>query len=434
MLSELPANSLGAAFAMQERCRGGVLVQKVDMAAGEAPLAVTAMMAIWLGARLLGEPPASIADRQQFLLSLGLVLAAMVNIKQSALELVLSVEIAGLLVILGGRARRIPALLDCWHIVPTAIIYGIWRWYATTSFPLGELKLLPIDQWNIALIPQIFSGIAYVISQKGTYFIFILLLFIMTTAFVRKKEPNITTIALLMGCAAIVLHDIFITITYVTHFDPKWAVDAHSYFRYMTQLSLIVVLGYALLLEGRFRGWVATLSPGHHRAYAAFGSAIILVLPFIASYWLRFDLATPQQEIARAIQASKTRIDRDAPLAILVPFDFEDIAGSFVRGNLLFVEPRLQIQKIATVTAEDAPTLSSLAAAGYHQALVGCSDYLTTTFPMPTKALALIRYTNNGWQLVDHWPYPAEMPRPHWSAMIPRGSFCGGEEPRAGHR
>ena len=39
--ASLPANSLGAAFAMQERCRGGVLVQKVDMAAGEAPLAVS---------------------------------------------------------------------------------------------------------------------------------------------------------------------------------------------------------------------------------------------------------------------------------------------------------------------------------------------------------------------------------------------------------
>jgi hypothetical protein len=37
----LPANSLGAAFAMRERCRGGVLVQKVDFAAGEAPLAVS---------------------------------------------------------------------------------------------------------------------------------------------------------------------------------------------------------------------------------------------------------------------------------------------------------------------------------------------------------------------------------------------------------
>ena len=401
---------------------------------GEAPLAVTAMMAIWLGARFLGDQDATEVDRRQILLAFALVLAAMTNTKQSALELALSIEIAGFVAVASGGTKYAPALLDCWHILPSALLYGIWRWYATTSFPVGELKLLPLNQWNIALIPQIFAGIAFAISQRGFYFFCIFMLFICSIAILRKNERNITSIALLMGCVAIIFHHIFITITYVTHFDPKWAVDAHSYFRYMTQLSLILVLGYVLLLRGWFLGWASALPVRRRRGYAAWGCGTILVLPLVASYWLRFDLAPPHPEIASAIEASKAKLDRGAPLAVLVPFDPDDIAGSFVRGNLLFVAPRLSFRHIETATGEDGLTLRNLAAAGYRQALVGCSDNLPASLHAPANALALITYTPTGWQLADHWSYPTDLRTQHWSGMIPRGSFCGGEEPRAKHR
>jgi hypothetical protein len=397
---------------------------------GEAPLAVTAMMAIWLGARLLGNEGLPRAERQQILLALALVLAAMTNTKQSALELALSIEIAGLIVIVSGRARQVPSILDSWHILPPAILYGVWRWYATTSFPVGELKLLPVNQWNIALIPQIFAGIIHAISQRGVYFALILLFFILTVSWVRRGERDSKTVALLAGSIAIIFHHIFITITYVTHFDPRWAVDAHSYFRYMTQLSLILMLGYVVLLQDWYRARAAALGPDQRRRLAAWSCGAILVLPFLGSYWLRFDLVTPQPEIAQAIEASKAKLDQHAALAVLVPGDPDDIGGSFARGTLLYIAPRLSFPHIRTVTGEDAATLGSLAAAGYHQALVGCSDDLPADLHAPANALALITYGKGGWAVSDHWPYPPHLRERHWSAMIPRDSFCGGPEPR----
>ena len=74
---------------------------------GEAPLAVTVMIAVSLGADLLAEMQAG-AARRHTVCSLGLVLAALVEIKQSALGLLL--PFAGTLLVLGllapGVARR----------------------------------------------------------------------------------------------------------------------------------------------------------------------------------------------------------------------------------------------------------------------------------------------------------------------------------------
>ena len=391
---------------------------------GEAPIAVTAMAAVWLGGTLLGSA-SDPSRRRELLTALGLILAAMVNIKQSAIGLVLSIEAGAVLLVMVRQRSCDYRLADLLHLVPALALYVVWRWYAETSFTIGELKALPVSQWNTALIPQILAGVAKQIAARGFYFAVILVFLAGTVAAVRRGVSGAMAMILVLGAATILFDNGFIIFTYIAHFDPASAVDAHSYFRYMSQLSLIVMLGLTLLYREPVIAWALARNHRTRTRLAAASAAAIILAPFAAIHYLRFDLAAPQPEMLRMAGAVKERLKPGERLAVLVPGDFNDIAGSYLRGILLYEEPRLIPSSIRTAVTADPATLASLAAAGYHRALLSCSSHAQGIPGLPGGAMVLLAQDGGAWHGIAAWPYPPGFGATHWAALLPKASFCG---------
>jgi len=127
----------------------------------EASVAVTTGFAGWFAVGAL-ERLAAGRDARRALTLLALGLAALVSIKQDSVALAASVVAASVALALlqerGGRRRGIAALLLA--AVPAAVLYLAWRWYVLGHFAVGELKLLPPSEWQVALIPLILRSMA----------------------------------------------------------------------------------------------------------------------------------------------------------------------------------------------------------------------------------------------------------------------------------
>ena len=391
---------------------------------GEAPIAVTVMAAVWLiSAKFTMD--AALGPGRDTLIALALVLVALVNIKQSAIGMVLS--LAAAIIAVGWRSptRRNASLSILMSFVPALILYGVWRRYATESFAMGELKALPVSQWNFALIPQILGGVLHAISQKGVYFLAMAVVLIGGGVRLVRGDATRMDIVLALAAAAIVFDNGFILFTYVAHFEPSWAVQAHSYFRYMAQLSLLVMIGLVVLLGPPFSRLLGTCSATTRGRLEGVAIAAILAAPFIGLHYLRFDLEAPQPELARMVEAAKPVLRTDEPLAVLVPDDHDDIAGSYLRGLLLFEAPRLRFPSVATKDSVGAPMLAQLAAAGYRQAVLSCSDRGHGLGVLTPRALVVMRWSSAGWRALASWTYPVGLGRRHWAGLLPKSTFCG---------
>ncbi len=244
---------------------------------GEAPLAVTLMFAVVLGADLFAAMRAG-APVATLLASLALVLAAMVEIKQSALGLLL--PFAATLLALGlvapGLDRRRWAASVGVATAPALALYLLWRWYVLGHFAVGELKMLPFGQWHLDLLPRIIGGIAWAIFQKATYFIAVAVLLYAAWREARLRPWQHAAILLALGAGLVAGFNAFLLFTYVAHFPAVWAINAHSYFRYMSQLSLVVMLGLATWLRPAASVWLARW-PATWRRRAAAGAVALAV-------------------------------------------------------------------------------------------------------------------------------------------------------------
>ncbi|HEX3522472.1 MAG TPA: hypothetical protein VHT52_10345, partial [Stellaceae bacterium] len=125
---------------------------------GETALAVTCAMTAWLlvsaqseiaaGRRLAGTLP-----------SVGLILAAMVNTKQSGIGLVVASAGSAILTSWAENRRTLPGMLRLigLAILPSLCLYALWRYHVSVA-GVDELKPLPFAQWNWARIPEILTS------------------------------------------------------------------------------------------------------------------------------------------------------------------------------------------------------------------------------------------------------------------------------------
>ena len=210
---------------------------------GETGLAVTALLAACLYVLAQEGRPRTV--------ELSLILAAMINTKQSGIGLVLAVFGAAIVVALvepGARKRQLIANATL-ALIPTAAIYAVWRFYAAHA-GVAELEPLPLNQWNWALLPETFRGIADAVAEKPIYFAAEIVSFGCLAVMLRRRGWSRATRFLAFNAAAFFLYNGFLVVTYIAHFSAEMATEAHSYFRYNTHLSLI-------LNCCRSRGWFA---------------------------------------------------------------------------------------------------------------------------------------------------------------------------------
>lgn len=398
---------------------------------GEAPIAVALLFAVALGADLLLAARANSGERGGWL-ALALVLAALVEIKQSALGLLLPFALT--LLVLGlvapgiGRLRWAAGVAAA--TAPALGLYALYRWYVLAHFASGELKMLPVAAWHWALLPQILGGIAFAIFQKATYFAAVAACLVAAWWEARRRPWQRPAVVLALAAGLILGFNAFLLFTYVAHFPAVWAVRAHSYFRYMSQLSLAVVLGLTLWLRPGLASWVAGW-PRRRRLLASGGAiGLAVCLPIGGVAMLRFDLAPPQPFLWSIGHETAARLQDGDRLAMLLPGDGDDAVGSLLRGVLLFTAPRRPHLDFRMALEATPPALAAALAAGFPNALVTCAKHGLAGIP-PGQA-GLLRYSDGAWHVRAVWPIPTAMARQHFSAMLPRTPFCLDGKTRAG--
>jgi hypothetical protein len=373
---------------------------------GETGLAVTALFA----ACLFADPPPT---RRRAPLQLALILAAMIETKQSAIGLVLALAGAGIAIGWLERARRPAAVLGraIVLLLPAALLYGLWRYFVAGA-GVDELKPLPFDQWNWALLPATLAAVAEAIIRKPTYFLAVAATVPCFVLLLRRQGWTQATRFLGFFVAAFVLYNLFILVTYIAHFSPEMSAEAHSYFRYNTHLSLVLMLALALAARELWPRLWARLR--ERRAPAATAIAVALIAPVALAERLRFDIEMPQPLVWDLAAAMKPYLhDRDR-LALLLPGDDGDI-GQLLSDYLANVPPRRLGLDIDRRSDADPATLDAVAAAGYQFALISCN---------PAGEAALMRHEPSGWRQIAAWPYSAGIPLSHWQRTRHWPAIC----------
>ncbi len=230
-------------------------------------------------------------DRAKSLaLTLGFVLALLINLKQATLSLVLIIILATIFVSVRSPkipinrvARMLPAIT-----IPAAIMFLTWRYHLATELSLQEVSIRPFGAWSLDLTTQILSRMLLVLSKKGVYLILVLILIgFGLRGFFRAQTPFDRFAAL--AAMVILGYNAFLLFAYVTAFSPFDALRAASYWRYNMHLGAILVVfvayGAAILWNRR------ATAASHVQRISWLPIILILAAPFIFAHKLRFDLA-----------------------------------------------------------------------------------------------------------------------------------------------
>ena len=397
-------------------------VPRIDFASyGEGPIAVTLGAAGWLAARnltLLAERDVP-GDRR----ALALILAALVNIKQESIAFVLALAFA--LAVLGLADRRV----GFWRVLrlypvtflPAVAVYGAWRWYTATHLAQGELTLLPLDQWQPGLLPAILASMTSVIENKGVYFGFLLLAFGVLAARLARRGFDEPARLLAILAAVFVAYNGFLLFMYVAHFRPEMDGDAHSYFRYTTHLSLLLVIGLVGVARDELCRTEWKRRIGKSQIVAAVPVVLMLCVPIAFAQRLRFDLVMPQplvRTLGRELAGHLGPADRGA---LVLPGDNGSV-GTMLQSVLRYAQPRRPGLDLTIITSFDDTTLPGLSSAGIDKAFISCTGYRAG--PWPSRSAVYLERTNGEWHQVDAWPYP-DRDKSRWSPLLAPPPLCG---------
>ena len=380
---------------------------------GESPLAITLLFAGWLAAGTLNRLASG--ERPCGLVPLAAVLAAMVNAKQQALGLFLA-AVVGLFTVaaldrrIGWRAAVRTIGLAA---LPAAALYVAWAWYVHHAFPQGQLNPRPITAWPWAMLPEIFGDMGKVLLQKGYYAVW--LVAFAAGAWRRWRTPGATGYVLRGAAAVFVLYTGFLVVTYL-----GWFYGEHSYFRYNTQLSMLIVL--ALTLVARDRLAVAE-TPRPWLAWAgAAAIAVLMVVPLAWPHPLRFDRTMPQPWLQAATRHLANAVKDGDRIAVVLPGDNSSIRRA-LSAFLRYDRPRRPNVDLRVAASTDPAELAAAAAAGYRLAFLSCTTHWAN---LPPHAAALLRWTDGTWQPLKVWPYPPPPAdrRGGWSYQLANEPLC----------
>lgn len=382
----------------------------------EPSVTVTLAFAGWFAARALDRMNGG--RRAGFdIWMLALALVALVNIKQESVLLVAGIVIAALALAMAmrtQRARAVAALILA--ALPALALYLLWRWYVLSHFQIGELKNLPLSQWHVAELPQILWNMLLTVTNKGVFFaILFVTIAIAIGRGVARSIDGATRLGLMLAGTALV-YNLGLIAAYVAHFEGEMGIGAHSYFRYSTHLSLLLMAVIASMLHA----WSPPrLAPGWRRALPALAVALVLLDPFPFARLLRFDLEIPNLRVWRIARAAAPLLARDEKLVLVLPNDNGSVAPA-LETVLRDAPPRRPDLEIRT--AKDLNTAFTMT--GFDHALVSCRSPLEGGGPHGSAAL--LKRTPSGWDVEGSWPYEAVPAHARWSQVLAPAALCLG--------
>ena len=412
-----------AGFLLAMALNPGFIPREHLWAYSEPSVTVAVAFAGWLAVDVLERAAAPREARSEACL-LALVLAALVNIKQESVALAVGVLGGAIAVALARPAAergRAVGLL-AFAAVPAVILYLAWRWYVLSHFALGELKLMPMAQWQVQELPLIFWSILRTIGHKAVFFATLGTIFVTLIFSLRRHglETATRTAAVLAG--VFVLYNGALVFAYVAHFAGKAGTGAHNYFRYNTHLSLLMMV--SLVLYAR----AAALNNGsefRQRLRRIATPAVLIAVaaaPILFISFLRFDLEEPQIRVRALASEAASRLRDGDRVVLLLPGDDGTVAA-MLETALQTLPPRRSNLVLKVLTSDAPDALASLAADDYRIALVSCVPPGTTAAPAGTAAL-VERDRTGAWHHVAVWHY---IPRPYgrqWSRVLAEAPLC----------
>ena len=386
---------------------------------GETALAAAAAMTAWLFVSTQSEIA---ADRQPpgALTAIGLILAAMVNAKQSGVGLVAAS--AGAAVVTswlenGRQLRRMLRLVGL-AITPAIGLYALWRYHVSVA-GVDELKPLPFAQWNWTKVPEILDSAGHAAAGKAVYFGCAALALVAWPVLWRWQGWTPTTRLLAYHASLLPLYNGFLLLTYIDLFPGEMSIEAHSFFRYNTHLALVLVLALGLTARdlgiGRWLVGRRALVVGR----LALVSAVLAPLGY--AYRLRFDLDMPQPLVRGLATNLKAYLSDGDRLALLLPGD-NDTVATMIAGVLAETPPRRRRLDLLRRNTADQATLDEAARLGYCLALISCVP--EGWEDLPSSRAVLLRDGPDGWQPLAAWPYPAHAADRRWQEILSWGPLC----------
>ncbi len=385
---------------------------------GEPALAAMAVLAAWLFVLAQGE--LAQRNRPAQFLTLALALAAIANTKQTGIALVAALAGAALISAWAERRVQLAAALTgtVLAVLPALFLFTIWRYHVGRA-GVDELTLLPFGDWNWTHLSDTAASVLGVISEKPLYFGCVAAAILALPVVWRQQGWTATTRLLTFNAALFGLYNIFIFVTYIAVFPTEMSSAAHSYFRYNTQLSLIVVL--SLALTARDLGAAARIWERPLRTASAAVLGLSLVAPIAFAKRLRFDLDMPQPlvwDLAKKLSPYLSDGDR---LALLLPGDNDSVA-TMIAGVLADTPPRRRMLDVLRRNTADAATLDEAAGLGYPLALISCTP--NGLGDLPANQALLLRHDPDGWHLLAAWPYPPHTAQRRWQHILSWPPLC----------
>jgi hypothetical protein len=355
---------------------------------GDVATGVALAMAGWLALRLLTG-----ADRRP--VGLALSLAALINVKQADLVLVVGLAAsAGALALLARDHLALRRLLVA--LLPALALYGVWRLYVGTHLTGGENEILPLARWRIAELPAIVARIARIWLEKATYFGVLVAALVAGMVRWRRGARDQATLLLLLllGCCG--LFDAFLLFIYVAHFEGAMSSNAQSYYRLNTELALLLMAGLVLLLRDPVGNWLATRS--WRRAVPSLAVIAALVLPLGFFERVRFDLRRARSVPWRLAEAVAPALAPGDRVAILATGSTPD-GPLELRGYLGLLAPEIAV---TALRFEPRDVIPALPARGFDRLLVTCAAAVRSD--LPVDAAALFAWDGTSWRLRQTWP------------------------------
>jgi hypothetical protein len=200
------------------------------------------------------------------------------------------------------------------------------------------------------------------------------------------------------------------------------ASEAHSYFRYNTHLSPILMLSLALAVCELMPRRAASPLAGRGAATAAL--IVALAAPVALAERLRFDVEMPQPLVWDLAAALKPYLHDHERIALLLPGDAGGEVGDLLTEYLASAPPRRRGLDVKRFAAADRATLDAAVAAGYDLAVITCTPQGFAD--LPAGQAALLRHDEAGWHPLGVWPYSSGIALSHWQRQRRWPALCRG--------
>ena len=285
---------------------------------------------------------------------LGLLLALLVNIRQTNLVFVVIILFAVTLLAIRDPSIRFRLYFKNFVIilVPTLIVYLSWRYHVING--LGkisevEASLRPFDMWNIDEIPQILKQMAYVAFKKIAFFTPMLIACCFGIyGFLKFKSPfhKISTLIAI----SFIAYTSFLFLMYVAYFNHVQAITVVSFWRYTIHngMAALAFIGIGGIIVLNYYGFFERRNTGYRWLPIIF----VLIMPLLFSHKIRFDLELPKPHFTSVARDINSFFPKNGNIFVIDP---KGTGESYKITNYY-----LEFHRPDYVAAFTAPTISKI--------------------------------------------------------------------------